>query len=229
MSRKVFTAGEVLAAADVNSFLMDQTVMSFAGTAARGSAIPSPVEGMYTHLEDTDRLEFWNGSAWRSPFGATLISSVSPAAVSTFAMNNIFSSEYDNYVIFLSMDRSASATLNFQMTAGGVPNTSGNYVYVGWDVNQSGGAGILGALATTSIQIQGAATPNIPAEIKLFDPFKAKPTRGHNFSTFGDGAMQMSMNIFSLRHAVSTSYDGLLWSVSSGTMTGTIQVYGMRK
>ena len=64
MSRKVFTAGEVLAAADVNSFLMDQTVMSFAGTAARGSAIPSPVEGMVTYSEADDLLEFYNGSAY---------------------------------------------------------------------------------------------------------------------------------------------------------------------
>jgi hypothetical protein len=64
MSRKVFTAGEVLAAADVNSFLMDQTVMSFAGTAARGSAIPSPVEGMNTYLEDSNDYESYDGSNW---------------------------------------------------------------------------------------------------------------------------------------------------------------------
>jgi hypothetical protein len=65
MSRKVFTAGEVLAAADVNSFLMDQTVMSFAGTAARGSAIPSPVEGMVSYLEDSNIFQYYNGS-WTS-------------------------------------------------------------------------------------------------------------------------------------------------------------------
>jgi hypothetical protein len=64
MPRKVFTAGEVLAAADVNSFLMDQTIMTFAGTAARGSAIGTATEGMYAHLNDTDTLTYWNGSAW---------------------------------------------------------------------------------------------------------------------------------------------------------------------
>jgi hypothetical protein len=65
MSRKVFTAGEVLAAADVNSFLMDQAVMSFAGTAARGSAIPSPVEGMVTYNEAANLLEIYDGSAYK--------------------------------------------------------------------------------------------------------------------------------------------------------------------
>jgi hypothetical protein len=71
MSRKVFTAGEVLAAADVNSFLMDQTVMSFAGTAARGSAIPSPVEGMTTYLEDSNSLAIYDGSNWKNSLKTT--------------------------------------------------------------------------------------------------------------------------------------------------------------
>jgi hypothetical protein len=64
MPRKVFTAGEVLAAADVNEFLQDQAVMSFAGTAARGSAIGTATEGMLTYLNDTDTFQFWDGSAW---------------------------------------------------------------------------------------------------------------------------------------------------------------------
>jgi len=64
MPRKVFTAGEVLAAADVNTYLMDQAVMTFAGTAARGSAIPTPSEGMVTYLADSDTFEFWNGTEY---------------------------------------------------------------------------------------------------------------------------------------------------------------------
>ena len=64
MPRKVFTAGEVLTAADVNSFLMDQSVMTFAGTAARGSAIPTAVEGMVTYLQDSNIYQVWTGSAW---------------------------------------------------------------------------------------------------------------------------------------------------------------------
>ena len=62
--RKTFTAGEVLQAADVNDFLMDQSVMVFAGTAARGSAIPSPSEGMVTYLSDADELQVFDGSSF---------------------------------------------------------------------------------------------------------------------------------------------------------------------
>jgi hypothetical protein len=71
--RKTFVAGEILTAADVNTNLMDQAVMSFAGTAARGSAIPSPTEGMVTYLADSDALNVYNGSAWvPAASGATL-------------------------------------------------------------------------------------------------------------------------------------------------------------
>jgi len=89
MPRKVFTAGEVLAASDVNSFLMDQTIMSFAGTAARGSAIGTATEGMYAHLNDTDTLTYYNGSAWvnRIP-AAGILQVVSTAKNDTFTTSS---------------------------------------------------------------------------------------------------------------------------------------------
>jgi hypothetical protein len=62
--RKVFVAGEILTAADVNANLMDQAVMVFDDAAARTAAIPSPIEGMVTYLKDTDALEVFDGSAY---------------------------------------------------------------------------------------------------------------------------------------------------------------------
>jgi hypothetical protein len=64
MPRKVFTAGEVLAAADVNSFLMDQAVQTFDSAAARGSAIGTATEGMVTWLNDENALQVYDGTAW---------------------------------------------------------------------------------------------------------------------------------------------------------------------
>jgi hypothetical protein len=64
MPRKVFTAGEVLSASDVNSFLMNQMVQTFAGTAARGSAIGTATEGMLTYLADSNTFEFFDGSSF---------------------------------------------------------------------------------------------------------------------------------------------------------------------
>ena len=62
MPRKVFVAGEILTAADVNTNLMDQAVMVFDDAAARTAAIPSPTEGMVTYLKDTDSVDKFDGT-----------------------------------------------------------------------------------------------------------------------------------------------------------------------
>ena len=66
MPRQVFDAGEVLSATDVNTNLMNQMVMTFAGTAARGSAIGSATAGMVTYLSDSNTFEYWNGTSYVS-------------------------------------------------------------------------------------------------------------------------------------------------------------------
>lgn len=72
LGRKTFTAGDVLTASDVQSYLQDQSVMVFAGTAARSSAIATPTEGMFALTKDNDELDYYDGSAWVSalPIGA---------------------------------------------------------------------------------------------------------------------------------------------------------------
>ena len=67
--RRVFAPGEVLTASNTMNYLMDQTVMNFAGTAARGSAIGTAVsEGMVSYLADTNAVEVYDGSAWQSVY-----------------------------------------------------------------------------------------------------------------------------------------------------------------
>jgi len=63
---KTFTANEILTASDVNTQIMGQMICVFAGTAARGSAIPSPVEGQASYRKDADVIEIFDGSVWRS-------------------------------------------------------------------------------------------------------------------------------------------------------------------
>jgi len=65
MSFKVFTNGSVLPASELNEYLMQQAVIAFATSTARGLAITSPTEGMLTYLEDSNTFQFWNGSAWQ--------------------------------------------------------------------------------------------------------------------------------------------------------------------
>jgi hypothetical protein len=64
MAYKTFANGFPLPASDLNNFLMNQSVIVFVDSAARTTAIPSPVEGMLTYLSDTNAYESWNGSAF---------------------------------------------------------------------------------------------------------------------------------------------------------------------
>lgn len=67
---KLFQTGDVLTAAQVNTYLNEQTVMVFANAAARTSALTSVLaEGMVSYLQDTNAVEVYNGSAWVSVSG----------------------------------------------------------------------------------------------------------------------------------------------------------------
>lgn len=85
LGRRTFAAGEVLTASNVMGYLQDQAVMNFAGTAARGSAVPTPSEGMVSYLADADSVEVYNGSAWKLLGGtiAQVISATNSSGVST--------------------------------------------------------------------------------------------------------------------------------------------------
>lgn len=62
---KLFQTGDVLTAAQVNTYLNEQTVMVFANAAARTSALTSVLaEGMMSYLQDTNSVEVYNGSSW---------------------------------------------------------------------------------------------------------------------------------------------------------------------
>lgn len=64
---KSFTAGEVLEATEVNTYLMQQTIMVFAGTAERDAALGTAVsEGMFTYRTDDNALEYYTGTSWEA-------------------------------------------------------------------------------------------------------------------------------------------------------------------
>jgi hypothetical protein len=60
---RTFASGEVLTSDNVQNYLMDQAVMVFAGTAARGSALPSPETGMTAYSTATG-LQVYDGNDW---------------------------------------------------------------------------------------------------------------------------------------------------------------------
>lgn len=68
---KDFQVGEVLTSSDVDGYLMQQTVMRFADSGARGSALGTAsgtgvalAEGMVSYLDDLNSVEVYDGSDW---------------------------------------------------------------------------------------------------------------------------------------------------------------------
>jgi hypothetical protein len=69
LGAKLFSSFSKLTAAQVNGYLMDQSIMRFANAAARDAAFggagePTLAEGMFCYLDDENVLQTYTGSAW---------------------------------------------------------------------------------------------------------------------------------------------------------------------
>jgi hypothetical protein len=79
---KTFTR-QTLASADVQGYLMDQTVMVFASVAARNAAIVAPATGMRTLQLDTLTTTIYDGTAWRRVGGRRTAGLINAGSFST--------------------------------------------------------------------------------------------------------------------------------------------------
>jgi hypothetical protein len=74
---KSWSTGDLVSASDFNTYIGEQTVMVFADSSARSSAISSASEGMITFLKDDDTLYYANASGtWVAYVGSGDISAV---------------------------------------------------------------------------------------------------------------------------------------------------------
>lgn len=230
--KKTFTAGEVLTASDVNTYLMEQSVMNFAGTAARASAIPTPTTGMTSYIGVTGtasipQIETYTGSAWQTPYGLTQVANVSFSAVSSIAIDNVFTSAYTNYQVFYNVS-SASATSNhsLSMRASGATNTTLNYTY-GSVAILFGSSTVLGATQTgQTLWAEGSrsnGSDSCSTQWTFFSPQLAQKTFVQAISADGSVTRNTGM-LFN----ATTQFDGFVVAPQSGTITGNIRVYGLR-
>jgi hypothetical protein len=80
---KTFAVSEVLTAADVNNYLMEQAVAVFADSTARDAAITSPENGQACFLLDSNSLQFYYSSAWNNFIGEGDITGVTITTAAT--------------------------------------------------------------------------------------------------------------------------------------------------
>lgn len=110
---KTWAADDVLAAADLNSYLMAQAVPQFASATTRSGAILSPAEGQLTYRADGDVFELWNGSAWVALGGAigtaTVAATAGTATYAVTAGTATNASKVSNQTVFI---QSSTPTAN---------------------------------------------------------------------------------------------------------------------
>jgi hypothetical protein len=251
--RRVFSPGEVLTASNTMNYFMDQTVMNFAGTAARGSAIGTAVaEGMVSYLADSNDVQVYDGSAWNDlayisdvnaraglariiaptvnfsggTATANSLGEVSFTSVTSISLNNVFSSAYTSYRLVLSASSgSVNAAHLLRLRSSGTDVSGTGYTWIIF-VSTTSASNRFSAGSTSSAEwsIGGGGIGTSFGVMDLTYPAQARPTMG----TYQ--AMN-PLTTFETRtggfvHNVSTSYDGFTILPASGNMTGTLAVYG---
>jgi hypothetical protein len=164
LGRKVFTAGEVLTAANVQGYLQDQVVQVYAGTAARGSVIgTATTEGMVTYLSDTNTIQVATGTAtWETVYPVSNTPTVTTIAATATAYT--IASTDANDTIYSIATAAATVTIDDVLSVGDRVDiwrdAAGTVVIAaGSGVTSWGGAGTAGTAVTFKIDEQyNAAT-----------------------------------------------------------------------
>ena len=158
--------------------------------------------------------------------GLDLITSSTFSSVSTVSINNCFNSTYDNYRIVLDHNASASIGITARLRLNGTDDSSANYT---WQRIMAAATSLSTARSTgTTAYFFGdseIASPNI-ASVDMFKPNKAVYT-GYVGNLTASNSGSYLVTAYG-NHQVATAYDGITLIASSGTITGTVRVYGYR-
>jgi hypothetical protein len=218
----------VLNASEINENLMNQSVMVFSNATARAAALTSPVEGMLTWLEDVNRYENYNGTAWvelGSAPGMVHLNTTSFSAQSSIMINNVFSTTYDFYEVYMAAIGTGGATgVSIRLASSGTAATGNNYARQRMLVFSSTTYEASSATAT-SFSIGGIGSSNNGVnKLTLSNPANAQAT---GFLNLGGRIDNQQFQVG--HHNLATAYDGINFFPDSGTITGTISIYGLRK
>ena len=209
------------------------TVMRFADAAARTTALSGiEVEGMLTFLQDTDAVEYYDGSAWAAVGGAGgLVPLVTEDFTSVSAVNidNVFTADYRAYKIVLRQTNiSTNTTMLLRLRASGVSKTA-NYQterFYGYGSNVAASTDPTGTDDWYLGNLNTTYPDRYMFEGTLFDPYNTNVKMGVAQVTMREASVFTSMNL-GLTLDDTSLCDGISVFPGAGTFSGTITIYGM--
>jgi hypothetical protein len=193
----------------------------------------SPFTGQLIYDTTVSQTLAWNGSAWTVQSGGLVyLGGTTGSASASINVDNVFSATYTNYLVQISeFTASVEDFWAIRLRASGSTITASNYSQ----------AGQLNANTSDTIFIRRTTNTNLwygdlvttlstnPQLINLWitNPFAATATRGHAQSA-GCTNADFRLGNYGFNYNATTSVDGIaLVPYTSGTLTGTIRVYGI--
>lgn len=157
---------------------------------------------------------------------------VSFSAVTSVSLNGVFNSTYDNYRIVVNNSAFSIDGYRYIKLKSGTSELSTGYTYAvgGIATNNTAYPLYSGSQAFWNLGDTDAGTNSVyGVVIDLINPFNAVYTNmlmtGHSSS----GAQLFFANAGGGTNLNAASYDGISITTSSGTMSGTVSVYGYNK
>ena len=153
------------------------------------------------------------------------------SAAATISANGCFTATYDTYLVQTQVSAASTAiAVNLRMRAAGTDNASSNYFYNGLVMGSSSEtlfSPYRSAGSSTGWQFLNTLTDDSFSHLYLSGPAQTFLTNFHNVAT-GVNATDMFYGANGGRMSVTTAYDGLSLIPSSGNITGTLRIYGLR-
>lgn len=182
MAYKVFSNGNALNASELNTYLMNQSVISFATTTARDAALTAPIEGQLVWLEDSNKYVYYTGSAWTDL--------IVPAASGNQIINGAFDIWQRGTSITISTATGFTAD-RFFLTAGGtnvisrVAGIGSSEYSLSW--NRSGSVVSNGYLLTKLENVGTLAGQTVTLSFNAVATSSSKTLRFYSYQDFGSG------------------------------------------
>ena len=170
------------------------------------------------------------GLAWSTPASGDLvrIATTSFTTSSAVNLNNIFSSTYTNYMVVLNVTSTASTgNLQARLRVSGADNTTSNYYSVYEYIDSSGAtAGSTKNSAASFWQLSFISGQELSIPFTVAQPFQTQKTSIAAPAFFaGDTYKVTSAGNF----IATTSFTGMSFLTSAGTITGEAIIYGMKR